>query len=87
MITEQLVWAIFFIPLASFCILALVVRPFFNSKSHFSGPIAVISIGISFILSVMTLVTVASNKNHGQDWETHSWLEIGEIIGGSGCAI
>ena len=79
MITEQLVWAIFFIPLASFCILALVVRPFFNSKSHFSGPIAVISIGISFILSVMTLVTVASNKNHGQDWGTHSWLEIGDF--------
>jgi len=79
MITEQLVWAIFFIPLASFCILALVVRPFFNSKSHFSGPIAVLSIGISFILSVMTLVTVASNKNHGQDWGTHSWLEIGDF--------
>ena len=79
MITEQLVWAIFFIPLASFCILALVVRPFFNSKSHFSGPIAVLSIGISFILSVMTLVTVASNKTHGQDWGTHSWLEIGDF--------
>jgi|TARA_B100001750_G_scaffold218234_1_gene204204 NADH-quinone oxidoreductase subunit L len=27
----------------------------------------------------MTLVTVASNKNHGQDWETHSWLEIGDF--------
>ena len=78
MITEQLVWAIFFIPLASFCILALVVRPFFNSKSHFSGPIAVLSIGISFILSVMTLIAVTSNKNLGQDWGTHSWLKIGD---------
>jgi len=27
----------------------------------------------------MTLVTVASNKNHGQDWGTHSWLEIGDF--------
>ena len=79
MITEQLVWAIFFIPLASFCILALVVRPFFNSKSHFSGPIAVLSIGISLILSVMTLIAVASNKNLGQDWGTHSWLKIGDF--------
>ena len=78
MVTEQLVWAIFFIPLASFCILSLVVRPFFNSKSHFSGPIAVLSIGISFILSVMTLIAVVSNKNLGQDWGTHSWLKIGD---------
>jgi len=27
----------------------------------------------------MTLITVASNKNHGQDWGTHSWLEIGDF--------
>ncbi|MBM39210.1 MAG: hypothetical protein CL765_02685, partial [Chloroflexi bacterium] len=27
----------------------------------------------------MTLVTVASNKNHAQDWGTHSWLEIGDF--------
>ena len=79
MINEQLVWAIFFIPLASFCVLALLVRPFFNSYSYISGPIAVVSIGIAFILSLLTFFEIATNSNHNLVSEPNSWLEIGDF--------
>ena len=79
MINEQLVWAIFFIPLASFCVLALLVRPFLNSYSYISGPVAVVSIGIAFILSLLTFFEVATNSNHNLVSEPNSWLEIGDF--------
>ena len=59
MVTEQLIWAIFFLPLASFTFIALVVRPFFNRYSIVSGPIAILAIGASFVISLLTFTEVA----------------------------
>lgn len=80
MLNEQIIWAIFFLPLASFMIIALIVRPFFNNHSFISGPIAIISIGLSFIISIFTFINVMFNKTDDLIISSpYSWLEIGNF--------
>ena len=79
MVTEQLIWAIFFLPLASFTFIALVVRPFFNRYSIVSGPIAILAIGASFVISLLTFTEVAVKGNHHIVNSPYEWLTIGQL--------
>ena len=79
MINEQLIWSIFFLPLASFIVISLIVRPFFNKYSFVSGPIAIVSIGLSFFLSVLAFINVMFNKEKDLVSEPSKWLEIGNF--------
>ena len=79
MINEQLIWSIFFLPLASFIVISLIVRPFFNKYSFVSGPIAIVSIGLSFFLSVLAFINVMFNKEKDLVSEPSKWLEVGNF--------
>ena len=79
MVTEQLIWAIFFLPLASFAFIALIVRPFFNRYSIVSGPIAILAIGASFVLSILAFIEVAIKKNHHIVNSPYDWLTVGQL--------
>ena len=79
MLNEQIIWSIFFLPLASFIIIGLIVRPFFNRYSFISGPIAIVSIGLSFLFSLFAFIDVMFNKDHHLVNETYSWLTIGNF--------
>ena len=79
MLNEQMIWSIFFLPLASFIIIALIVRPFLNKYSFISGPIAIISIGLSFLLSILAFIDVMFNKEKDLVSEPSKWLEIGNF--------
>ena len=79
MLNEQMIWSIFFLPLASFIIIALIVRPFINKYSFISGPIAIISIGLSFLLSILAFIDVMFNKEKDLVSEPSKWLEIGNF--------
>ena len=78
MITEQTVWAILFLPLGSFLLSALVIRPFFNQYARFSGYVTVLAIGAALALSLLAL---ESTLGHGEPigWPSHSWVRIGEL--------
>ena len=78
MVNEQLIWAIFFLPLASFALIALVIRPFFNHASVISGPIAVVSIGASFVISILTFIDTTINQ-HNPIGDPKDWLSIGNF--------
>ena len=77
MVNEQTIWAIFLIPIASFLCIGLVIRPFFNRYSFISGPIAILAIGISFILSLIVFNDVILRGNYDLVFDPNTWLEIG----------
>ena len=85
MIPEAAVWLIFFLPLASFVLIALVIRPFFKQHSIAAGHLTVLAIGASLVLSLWALGSVVSADEsqlgkHGEvDWSPHSWLTVGNF--------
>ena len=77
MVNEQLIWAIFFLPLISFGLIALIIRPFFNQASVIAGPIAVLFIGASFVISILTFIERNINGTLTLVGDPISWLTIG----------
>src|SRR5918996_6268969 len=75
MISEGVVWAIFLLPLASFVIISLVIRPFLNRYAILSGLLLILSLSIAFALSIWVL----RSANHGVvlAFEPHGWLDLG----------
>jgi NADH-quinone oxidoreductase subunit L len=75
MISEGVVWAIFLLPLASFVIISLIIRPFLNRYSILSGLLLILSLSIAFALSIWVL----RSANHGAvlEFEPHQWLDLG----------
>ncbi|MCH7605943.1 MAG: NADH-quinone oxidoreductase subunit L [Chloroflexi bacterium] len=76
MVSEAYLWAIFLLPLASFLIIGLVIRPFLNRYAWLSGAVLVAALGLALWLSVLTLRAVIL----GQDlqFDAHEWLIIGD---------
>ena len=74
-ISEFGVWLIILIPLGSFLISGLIIRPFFPQFERLSGWLAITALAISFGLSVMAYLAV--NDAHGMvDFGTHEWLSV-----------
>ena len=77
MLDQLQVWAIFFLPLASFVLIALVVRPFLNRFSMFSGLLLIAALAVAFLLSVQALVwTIQDKEIVAGSW---TWLEFGGV--------
>ena len=79
MMNELGVWLIFLLPLGCFALVALVVRPFFNRNPSVAGYMVVLSIGASFALSVMALVSVIDDPD-SLAFAPHRWLEVGSVV-------
>ena len=78
MITEQLIWMIFILPLISFLICSLIIRQLFNNRSIFAGYVAILLIGLSFLISVLAFYEVIIN--HKQITTAPiEWLTIGQF--------
>ena len=69
------VWGIFFLPLASFILIALVVRPLLNRFSLLSGLLVIAALGVAFGLAVRTLIWII--QGHELELSTWTWLELG----------
>ena len=76
MVTESLVWAILLLPLASFLLISLVIRPFFDRFALASGYLLIVSLAAAFFLSLLVLV----RHNGGADLEfsPHTWIDLGD---------
>ena len=79
MVNEQIIWSIFIIPVAAFLFISLIIRPFLNRYSFISGPIAILAIGISFILSLLVFNEIILSHNADLVYEPKPWLEIGKL--------
>ena len=74
-IPNALVWLIFLLPILSFAVIALFVRPFLN-KPRISGYISISAIFSSFILSIWVLISLLSAPAHELVIPNFSWLII-----------
>ena len=81
MIDERSAWAILLLPLASFLVIAFVVRPFLDTYKKASGYIAIASIGGSFLLSLWALNSTLGGDHGGSavNFGSHNWLTIGDM--------
>ncbi len=79
MIDELLVWLIFFLPLASFVVIALFIRPFLNRYAAAAGHLTIAAVGASLALSVWALGSVQARGESTALLWTHDWMEIGPL--------
>ncbi len=75
-----LIWLIFLLPLASFVVISLFVRPFVRPASKVAGYIAIIAIGAATVLSYWTLITVMNAPHHEVEVPPIDWITIGNAF-------
>jgi len=76
MIPYQLVWLIMLLPLFSFIVNGLIIRPFVKPQYRCAGYITVGAIGASAALSIWTLFSVMSATHHELHVPDVSWVVI-----------
>ena len=76
--TEMMAWAIFLLPLFAFIFISLVIRPFLNGYDRVSGYVAIIAVGIGFVLSIQSVLEVWSSQGKIV-WPSHSWITVGSL--------
>jgi NADH-quinone oxidoreductase subunit L len=76
MISPFAVFLIFLLPLISFAIISLIIRPFFNHKSLYAGYLTIACIAVSLALAIWTLISVNHNGEPIHTGAT-DWISIG----------
>jgi NADH-quinone oxidoreductase subunit L len=79
MIPHQLIWLIMLLPLFSFIINGLLIRPFIDRKSRVYGYITIGTIGVAAVFSVWALFSVMSADSHEIGVPDVTWLAIGSF--------
>lgn len=79
MIPETAAWLILFLPLISFTVIALFIRPVLGSASLLSGAVTVAGIGGSLGLSIWALGSVIDEPGHIIEYASHTWMEVGPL--------
>ena len=75
MVTEAAVWAIFLLPLGSFVLIALVIRPFLNRWPLLAAVSTIGALTAATVLAVLTLRSVI--LGHTAVFNTWEWLSFG----------
>ena len=78
MIPEEAVWTILFLPLASFLVISLIVRPFFNNVPFQSALITIVTIAGSLALSSWVLQSVIK-EGIPLSFASHEWITVGTL--------
>ncbi|MBM2831498.1 MAG: NADH-ubiquinone oxidoreductase chain, partial [Dehalococcoidia bacterium] len=73
---HQVPWLVFFLPLLSFLVIGLVLRPFFSHRPKWSGYAAIAAIGSAFVLSLWILVIVMNSPEHSLEVPRVTWVVI-----------
>ncbi|MFC1991231.1 NADH-quinone oxidoreductase subunit L [Chloroflexota bacterium] len=76
---SQLIWWIFLLPVLSFIIISVFIRPLVNKESRIAGFITITAIGGSLLLSLITLSAVMSASHHELAVPNISWLVISNL--------
>ena len=78
MINETAVWLILFLPLASFVVSALAVRPLLGRDSEVAAYLTIVSLAAGFGLSLWALASVVDAAG-AVEFESRSWLAVGGL--------
>ncbi|MSQ13424.1 MAG: NADH-quinone oxidoreductase subunit L [Dehalococcoidia bacterium] len=76
--TEAAGWLIIGLPMASFVLIGLVLRPFLNRKKELAGYVTIGAIGGSFGLSIAAMGAAISSPGI-VGWAPHEWLTVGNL--------
>jgi NADH-quinone oxidoreductase subunit L len=76
--TEAAGWLIIGLPMASFVLIGLVVRPFLNRRKELAGYVTIAAIAGSFGLSVAAMGAAISSPGV-VGWAPHEWLTVGNL--------
>jgi NADH-quinone oxidoreductase subunit L len=76
---SSLAWLILFLPVISFVIIALFIRPLVKPESRIAGYLTILAIAGSLALSVWAIISVARSENHLIAINPISWLTIGNF--------
>ena len=76
---QELVWLIFLLPLFSFAVISLILRPFLNHKPKVSGYIIIASLLGSLALSIWVLTAVMAADGHVLEMSPITWLAVGNF--------
>ena len=77
MVSELAVWGILLLPLASFAIIAIIIRPFFNQYSLVSGLLLIGSLAVALLLSIDVLSSVIQGTE--LEFELRTWIDLGSF--------
>jgi NADH-quinone oxidoreductase subunit L len=77
--SSQAIWFIFLLPVISFLIISLFIRPFVKPESRIAGYITITAIAGSLVLSIWTLIEVMGASEHIIEMEPIKWLVIGDL--------
>lgn len=76
---EIAAWLILFLPIASFALISLVIRPTLGAQSQTAGYVTIAAVALSFVLSIWALIATASA--HGElHYPVHTWISAGEFV-------
>ena len=76
---SQLVWWIFLLPVISFGINAIIIRPLVKPGARISSYITIAAVAGSLGLSIWTLLTVMGAPDHVMDIAPINWLVVGNF--------
>ena len=76
----QLFWFIFLLPVISFAVITLFVKPFVKRESPLAGYITIAAIAGSAIISIWTLAEVLGAPHHEIAVPSISWVAIGSVF-------
>src|SRR4030042_5436555 len=76
MIPYQLIWLIILLPLFSFIVNGLIIRPFVKPQYRVAGYITIGAISVSALFSIWTLLSVMSAPHHELAVPDVSWVVI-----------
>ena len=76
---SQVIWLIFLLPVFSFLIISLFVRPFVKRESKIAGYITITAIFVSLVFSIWTLAAVMGEDSHELVVPDISWLAVGNL--------
>jgi NADH-quinone oxidoreductase subunit L len=78
-IPNGLVWLIFLLPLISFVVISLIIKPFIN-KPKLSGYITIGAVASSLILSFWVLLSLLGTPSHELSVPDFNWLIIEGVV-------
>jgi NADH-quinone oxidoreductase subunit L len=73
---NQYVWLIFLLPLLSFAVVSLILKPFFKNKPKVAGYVTIAAVSASLILSIWVLIGLLGEPHHELAVPDISWVII-----------
>lgn len=73
---NQYIWLIFLLPLLSWVIISLILKPFFKDKPKIAGYVTIAAVAASLLLSIWVLITLLGEPHHELEVPNISWVII-----------